>query len=131
MPPTGFRIPLRLAAAALPGLAVPYAIRIGLMEVPPEADRCLDAPDGMACGIRAALWFATHFQAFGLAALALACLAWLVPAPRRQWPALAALLAALAALVLYNARFGAPATVLALLALADAGVFRPGARATP
>jgi hypothetical protein len=131
MSATGFRIPLLLPAAALAGLAVPYGIRTGLMEVAPEADRCLGAPDGLVCGIRAALWVASHFQAFGLAALALACLAWLVPAPRRQGPALAALLAALAALVLYNARFGAPATVLALLALADAGVFRPGPRAAP
>jgi hypothetical protein len=131
MPPTGFRIPLPVAAAALLGLAIPYGIRIGVMEVPPEADRCLGAPDGLACGVRAALWVASHFQAFGLAALALACVAWLVPPPRRQWPALVALLAALAALVLYNARFGAPATVLALLALADVGVFRPAARAAP
>jgi hypothetical protein len=72
-----------------------------------------------------------HFQAFGITALALAAVAWLLPAPRRRRLAAVALLAALPALVLYNVRFGAPATVLALLALADAGVFRPAARTSP
>ena len=125
--------PLRcaLAAAACLWLAVLYGIRFGLMEIEPAADPCLGAPDGLLCRGRAALGLMIHFQAFGLAALAVAALSWLAPAPRRRWLATIALLVALPALVLYNVRFGAPATVLALLALADAGVFRKGARASP
>jgi hypothetical protein len=119
---------LRLAGVIILFLITLYAIRFGLMEVEPEADPCLAAPAGLMCRGRSALGLAIHFQAFGIAALLLAALAWLVPTPRRPWAASAALLVALPALVLYNVRFGAPATVLALLALADAGAFRPAAR---
>ena len=64
-----------------------------------------------------------------ITALVLAALAWLVPVPRRRPLASAALLVALPALVFYNVRFGAPAAVLALLALADAGLLRPAGNA--
>lgn len=127
----GTRTTLLLPAAACLWLAVLYGIRFGVMEIEPAADPCLGAPDGLLCRGRAALGLMIHFQAFGLTALAVAALTWLAPGPRRRWLACIALLVALPALVLYNARFGAPATVLALLALADAGVFRPAARTSP
>jgi hypothetical protein len=131
MQPTSTRTTLLLPAAIGLWLAALYAIRFGLLEIGPEADPCLGAPAGLLCRGRAALGLAIHFQAFGVAALALAALAWLVPTQRRRMLATLALLVALPALVLYNVRFGAPATVLALLALADAGVFRPAARRSP
>jgi hypothetical protein len=125
------RTTLLLPAAIVLWLAVLYGIRFGLMEVEPAADPCLGAPDGLLCRGRAALGLTIHFQAFGITALAMAALAWLVPAPRRSWLATAALLVALPALVLYNVRFGAPAAVVALLALADAGALRPTTRTSP
>ena len=128
MHPRSTRTRLLLPAAIALWLGVLYGVRFGLMEIEPATDPCLGDPDGLPCRGRAALGLAIHFQAFGIAALVIAALAWLVPAPRRPWAAGIALLVALPALVLYNVRFGAPATVLALLALADAGVFSPAAR---
>jgi hypothetical protein len=118
VPANRTRAPFLLLATSVLWLAVLYGIRLGLMESAPEADPCL-----------AAFWLASHFQVFGITALVLAALAWLVPVPRRRPLASAALLVALPALVFYNVRFGAPAAVLALLALADAGLLRPAGNA--
>ncbi len=129
MPANRTRAPFLLLATSVLWLAVLYGIRLGLMESAPEADPCLAAPGGLLCRGRAAFWLASHFQVFGITALVLAALAWLVPVPRRRPLASAALLVALPALVFYNVRFGAPAAVLALLALADAGLLRPAGNA--
>jgi hypothetical protein len=128
MPVARLRAPhLLLAAAAW--VAVLYGVRFGLLESAPEADPCLGAPGGLLCRARAGLWLTSHREAFGSVAMVLAALVWVVPAGRRRPLAITALLAGLSALVLYNVRFGAPATVLALLALADAGLFGPEAPA--
>jgi hypothetical protein len=122
---------LRRLVTILAWLAVLYAIRFGLMEIEPAADPCLAAPGGLLCQGRAALGFAIHFQAFGITALALAVPAFIGRGRWRNRLASAALFVAVAALVLYNLRYGAPAAVLALLALADAGTLRPAKRALP
>jgi hypothetical protein len=129
MPAARSRTPLLLLAAAL-WLAALYGIRFGLMESAPEADPCLAAPAGLLCRGRAVFWLASHREAFGITALVLAVLVWVAPARRRLPLAIAALLVALSALVFYNVRFGAPATVLVLLALADAGLLRSTAPAS-
>jgi len=66
-----------------------------------------------------------HLQLFGTAALVLALAAHLRLGRLKRALALAGLFAALLALVLYNVRYGAPAAVIALLALADLGFFPP------
>lgn len=126
-PITGTR-PALLLATACAWLVLLYGLRFGLMEVEPAADPCLDSPAGLPCRLRSALGLAIHFEVFGMVALATTGLAWLAPVPWRRGFAAAGLLLGLVALVLYNVRFGAPAVVLALLVLADAGTFRPGGR---
>jgi hypothetical protein len=116
---------LLLLLATSAWLAVLYGIRFGLLESTPEADPCLAAPAGLPCRGRALFWLASYREVFGITALALAALVWVLPARWRLPLAIAALFVALSALVFYNARFGAPAAVLGLLALADAGLLRP------
>jgi len=125
---TAGRRPLvRLAAACAAWLALLYAFRFGFMEIEAEADPCLSDPLGSLCRARAALGMSIHLQWFGSAALVLALLAHLRLGRARRAVATAALFAALLALVLYNVRYGAPAAVIALLALADTGLLRRAA----
>jgi hypothetical protein len=123
------RYPAGLLLAASLWLLLLYAFRFGVMEVEPAMDPCLAIPPGPLCSARASLGAGIHFQVFGLAALALALLAWLPVDRLRRGLAATALFVALAALVLYNVRYGAPAAVLALLALVESPSARPTARA--
>ena len=126
----GRRPMVRLAAACAAWLALLYAFRFGFMEIEAEADPCLNDPLGSLCRVRAVLGMSIHLQWFGAAALVLALLAHLRLGRARRAVATAALFAALLALVLYNVRYGAPAAVIALIALADLGALAGPASTT-
>jgi hypothetical protein len=116
----GRGVALVLAAAAwLAALAV---LRFGFMEIPAEDDPCLAAPEGAACRLRAGIGLAIHLHVLGSAALVAALAAHLRLGAARDALALLGLFAALLALMLYNPARGAPAAVIALLALADRGL---------
>lgn len=102
-----------------------YAFRFQVMEIEPEADPCLFDPPGASCRLRAAIGFCIHLQIFGTLALLLGLCAHLARGATGRALAHIALFAALLALVLYNVRYGAPAAVAAVLALA---VPRPSVR---
>ena len=121
----GRRTLVALAAACAAWLVLLYAFRFGFMEIEAEADPCLSDPLGGLCRVRAMLGLCIHLQLFGTAALVLALLANLRLGGVRRAVAIAGLFAALLALVLYNVRYGAPAVVIALIALADVGFFPP------
>ena len=121
----GRRTLVALAAACAAWLVLLYAFRFGFMEIEAEADPCLSDPLGGLCRVRAMLGLSIHLQLFGTAALVLALLANLRLGRWRRIVAIAGLFAALLALVLYNVRYGAPAAVIALIALADVGFFPP------
>lgn len=105
-------------------LAVLYALRFSWMEIPADRDVCLHDAFVIACRLRAAFGLLVHLQLPGIAAIALA-LGSPFCGTRWRYPcAIAAFALALVALVLYNASWGAPAAVIALLILADQGVFR-------
>ena len=112
-----------LGALALWLLAL-GAVRFGFMEIELRDDPCLRDVTLPACRVRAGLGLAIHLQLFANTALALALASHLRLGRARVGVAIAALFAALLALVLYNVRLGAPAAVIALLALADLGVLR-------
>lgn len=120
---------LRSHAVLLVGLCawlgVLYLFRFQVMEIAPEADPCLFDAGGSACRIRAAIGFCIHLQLFGSVALLLGLLAHLARGATGRILAYLALYAALLALVLYNVRYGAPAAIAAVLALA---VPRPSLR---
>ena len=121
----GRRTLVALAAACAAWLVLLYAFRFGFMEIEAEADPCLSDPLGGLCRVRAMLGLCIHLQLFGTAALVLALLANLRLGRVRRAVAIAALFVALLALVLYNVHYGAPAVVIALIALADLGYFPP------
>jgi hypothetical protein len=132
---TGRRAVAALLVACAVWLALLYAFRSGFMEIEAEADPCFSDPLGGLCRVHKMLDLCIYeLQLFGTAALELALLASLrLPRRWRRPLALAALFTALLALMLHNARYGAPAAVIALIALADLGVFRgvkAGARDT-
>ena len=122
--PASRRTLVTLVAACAAWLALLYAFRFGFMEIEAEADPCLSDPLGGLCRVRAMLGLCIHLQLFGTAALVLALLANLRLGRVRRAVAIAALFVALLALVLYNVRYGAPAVVIAVIALADLGLFR-------
>ena len=107
--------------------ALLYAIRFGMLEIPPETDPCLADALGASCRWRTALGLAIHWQVFGWLALGSALGVWLLPTRLRHTGAAVVGFLAVLALVLYNVRYGAPAAVLALLA----GVSSPTERAEP
>lgn len=115
-----------LALATAAWLGALYALRFGWVEIPAEADPCLRTLRSPACRVRASFGLLVHLQLFGTAAIVLALAAHLRLGRWRLPCALLALWFALLALVLYNVHYGAPAAVLAVLALADLGVFRDG-----
>lgn len=123
--PPGRRGLVATLAACAAWLALLYAFRFGFMEIEAEADPCLNDPLGALCRARAVIGMSIHLQLFGTAALVLALAAHLRLGRLKRALALAGLFAALLALVLYNVRYGAPAAVIALLALADLGFFPP------
>ena len=117
---------LRLVLAVAAWLGLLATLRFGFMEIEAKNDPCLLDATGLACRARALLGLAIHLQILGTAALAAALAAQLPLAGLRRPLAYLALFAALLALVLYNVRYGAPAAVLAMLALADSGALREG-----
>jgi hypothetical protein len=125
--PADRRALVMLAAGCAAWLALLYAFRFGFMEIEAESDPCLSDPLGALCRARAVIGMSIHLQLFGSAALVLALLANLRLGRVRRAVAIAGLFAALLALVMYNVRYGAPAVVIAVIALADLG-FLPGAR---
>jgi hypothetical protein len=122
MPPEGAgaarRAHAALAATLLLWLCALYAFRFQVMEIEPEADPCLFDPPGASCRLRAAIGLCIHLQIFGTVALLLGLGAHLARGATGRALAHLALFAALLALVLYNVRYGAPAAVAAVLALA-------------
>ena len=99
-------------------IALLYGLRFGYFEIEPAADPCFQDPGGLACSIRGALGMSIHWQIFGFGSLGLGVLGLALHGKLRRLCATAALLISAAALVLYNARYGAPGAVIALLALA-------------
>lgn len=107
-----------LVAGTACWIALLYGLRFGYFEIEPEADPCFLDPGGLACGIRAALGMSIHWQVFGLGSLGAGVLGLALHGRLRRLVATAALLVSAAALVLYNACYGTPGAVIALLALA-------------
>ena len=118
------RAQLVLLGALAAWLLALGALRFGFMEIELRDDPCLRDATLTPCRLRAALGLAIHFQWFATTAIVLALGAHLRIGRVRAPLAIAALFAALLALVLYNVRLGAPAAVIALLAMADTGVLR-------
>ncbi len=121
---SGWRRRGLLALATAIWLALLYALRFGWIEISAEADPCLRDAQSAACRLRAGFGLLVHLQIFGTVAIVSALAAHLRLGRWRYPCALVALWLALLALVLYNVSWGAPAAVIALLALADQGVFR-------
>ncbi|HBX54501.1 hypothetical protein [Pseudomonas sp. UBA2684] len=115
------RLPLIsvLIAASL-CLAASYGLRFSLMESQQWVGLCVEAPQRLACEIRAGLGWLIHLRVLAWAALLSAVLAFVLPG-RWGWRlAVPALLLGLPALVLYSASLAAFAVVLALLRLVRA-----------
>lgn len=114
-----------LGGALLLWLGACYVLRFGLMESRAAADLCLLDATAFSCLLRAELGRWIYLQYFGIAALLLVLVANFSRGRTRFFLAAAGLFAAIAALVLYNVNFGAPAAVFALLTLADPRLARP------
>lgn len=117
---------IALALGTALWLAALATLRFGFMEIAVERDPCLRDAGGAACRLRAAIGLAIHLRLFGSAALAVALAAHLPLGAARRPLAVLGLLAALMALVLYNPGLGAPAAVIAVIALADQGMLPRG-----
>ncbi|MBU0809879.1 MAG: hypothetical protein KKD30_07120 [Gammaproteobacteria bacterium] len=103
-----------LIAAAL-CLALSVALRYQLMEGAQWVGLCVDAPQQLACQMRASLGWLIHFGVLAWASLVCAVLAFVLPGAWGKRLAVPALLLGLPALVLYSASLGVFAVVLALL----------------
>ena len=103
-----------LIAAAL-CLALSFALRYQLMEGAQWVGLCVDAPQQLACQVRASLGWLVHFRVLAWTSLVCAVLAFVVPGVWGKRLAVPALLLGLPALVLYSASLGVFAVVLALL----------------
>ena len=103
-----------LIAAAL-CLALSVALRYQLMEGAQWVGLCVDAPQQLACQVRAGLGWLIHFRVLAWGALLCALLAFGLPGAWGKRLAVPALLLGLPALVLYSASLGVFAVVLALL----------------
>jgi hypothetical protein len=103
-----------LIAAAL-CLALSFALRYQLMEGAQWVGLCVDAPQQLACQVRASLGWLIHFRVLAWASLICAVLAFVLPGALGKRLAVPALLLGLPALVLYSASLGVFAVVLALL----------------
>jgi hypothetical protein len=103
-----------LIAAAL-CLALSFVLRYQLMEGAQWVGLCVDAPQQLACQVRASLGWLIHFRALAWASLLCAVLAFVLPGIWGKRLAVPALLLGLLALVLYSASLGVFAVVLALL----------------
>lgn len=103
-----------LIAAAL-CLALSFALRYQLMEGAQWVGLCVDAPQQLACQVRAGLGWLVHFRVLAWGSLLCALLAFVLPGAWGKRLAVPALLLGLPALVLYSASLGVFAVVLALL----------------
>lgn len=103
-----------LIAAAL-CLALSFALRYQLMEGAQWVGLCVDAPQQLACQVRASLGWLVHFRVLAWGSLICAVLAFVLPGVWGKRLAVPALLLGLPALVLYSASLGVFAVVLALL----------------
>lgn len=103
-----------LIAAAL-CLALSFALRYQLMEGAQWVGLCVDAPQQLACQVRASLGWLVHFRVLAWTSLMCAVLAFVLPGVWGKRLAVPALLLGLPALVLYSASLGVFAVVLALL----------------
>ncbi|HLA30033.1 MAG TPA: hypothetical protein VJ047_03275 [Pseudomonas sp.] len=108
-------ITLTIAAAAC--LALSFALRYQLMESDRWVGLCVEAPEQLACEVRAQLGWLIHFGVLAWGSLLSALLAFALPGAWGRRLAAPALLLALPALVLYSASLGVFALVLALLRL--------------
>ncbi|WP_448682324.1 hypothetical protein [Pseudomonas nicosulfuronedens] len=111
------RLPVILLLALALWLAASYGLRYGLMEDGRWVGLCADEAVRWECGVRSQLGWAIHFGVFGKLALGLSLLAFFMPRRAGWWLAVPAMLAALPALVLYNAGLAVFAVVLAGLRL--------------
>jgi hypothetical protein len=117
---------IRVAAVTAGWLAACYLVRYRYVEVDELVGYCAANAQAVVCAFREIMGKAMHFNVLGYTSLALALLATLLAGRTGRWVGMTALLAAVAALVFYNASLGAPAAVLALLRLARS----PGETAT-
>lgn len=98
-------------------LAGSYAVRFALMEEASWVGVCAQQADVWQCQVRALLGWLIHFRVIAAAALLAAVLGFLLPRAAGWWLALAGLLLAVPALVLYSASLAVFAVVLAGLRL--------------
>lgn len=111
-------LPLLALLLVLPlWLAASYGVRFALMEDSQWVGLCVDEAARWECQARASLGWLIHFRVIGWAALALALLAFVMPARSGRALAVLALLLGLPALVLYSASLAVFAVVLAGLRL--------------
>lgn len=106
---------LPLAVLLALGLAASYYARFNWLEAVWLVEGCVQSPAQWVCGFRATMGEAMYLGQLGQLALGLSVVCWLVPGRAGRWLVLPAALAAIVALVFYNAGLGAPAAVLALL----------------
>lgn len=111
-------LPLLLLLLALPlWLAACYGVRFALMEDGQWVGLCAEQAPRWECQVRAALGWLIHFRVIAGAALAIAVVAFFVPARAGRVLAALGLFLALPALVLYSASLAVFAVVLSGLRL--------------
>jgi len=112
--------PLPGVTLAFATAAIAYAVRYGFVE-PERLGAACEKAGPWWCGPRSAFIVFTEWNGFGWASLALAALALVAMACRRDLalPAMAALAIGGAGLVLYNATLSTVAVVAAVLLLAQ------------
>ncbi|UUY08028.1 hypothetical protein LRS11_19805 [Pseudomonas sp. J452] len=98
-------------------LAASYGVRFALMEDGQWVGLCVDEAARWECQARAGLGWLIHFRVIAWSALAVALLAFVIPARSGRALAVLALLLGLPALVLYSASLAVFAVVLAGLRL--------------
>ncbi|QKE63788.1 hypothetical protein HNE05_10595 [Aquipseudomonas campi] len=111
-------LPLLTLLLILPlWLAASYGVRFALMEDSQWVGLCVDEAARWECQARAGLGWLIHFRVIAWSALAVALLAFVIPARTGRALAVLALLLGLPALVLYSASLAVFAVVLAGLRL--------------
>lgn len=101
-------------------LAAAYGLRFALMEDSQWVGICVDQAQRWECQVRNGLGLLIHFRIIAWAGLGGALLAFFVPGRAGWWLAVAALVFALPALVLYSASLAVFAVVIAALRLVRA-----------
>ncbi|MGY4531303.1 hypothetical protein ACVW0Y_000406 [Pseudomonas sp. TE3786] len=109
-------------------LAAAYGLRFALMEDSQWVGICVDQAQRWECQVRNGLGLLIHFRVIALTGLVGALLAFIVPGRAGWWLAVAALVFALPALVLYSASLAVFAVVIAALRLVRAPRLAQGLR---